>query len=78
MRGLIKAGAGALALWMASAAHAEIFTSAYQPQTGERAEITIDKCRAVIRNGARTETCGRSVYLEQMISTSSEGGGRMR
>ena len=74
----IQAGAFAVALFAAGPALAERFVSAYAPQAGERAEITIDKCRVSVRNGERSESCARSVLLEEVLSPSAQGGGRMR
>jgi hypothetical protein len=78
MVGWLKAGAAAVVFLAAQAAHAEVFSSAYAPRAGERAEVVIDKCRTTIRNGESRESCGRSIYLGEMLSVDASGGGRMR
>lgn len=83
MRNWVCAAAAAFVLALAPSAGAELadagtFVSAYAPRAGDRAEIIVEKCRSATRDGERTETCGRSVYLEEMLSVLPQGGGRMR
>ena len=54
---------------------AETFTSAYDPQPGERFELTIDKCTA---NAGAAEECARSIYLEEVLEDSPNGATRVR
>jgi hypothetical protein len=64
-----------LALTAAGGAAAETFTSAYDPQPGERFELTVDKCRA---NSGEAEQCARTIYLEEVLEDASNGATRVR
>lgn len=66
----------ALALTAAGGvASAETFTSAYDPQPGERYELVMDKCRA---NGDEPEQCARTTYLEEVLEDAANGAARVR